>query len=257
MSQSVTNQGGTTGIEVHQFSVQYPDFSMTPLSLTVSPGERVALVGPNGSGKTTLLKALGGRLPAYTGRVQVDGRDIKDQIPDIRQRIGFLPEDLLGYGWMTVGEHLRLLSRFYDSWSDRTSQELCELLELSTKAKLGTLSKGMKVKLSFVAAEAYGSPYLLLDEPTSGLDPLMRRKLMDVILERVRGSDRIVFFSTHLLEDVEWIATRVMVLNDGRLITDAAVDDLRRRWSDKSLSEILYSTLDNDQSKTLRRADSD
>jgi ABC-2 type transport system ATP-binding protein len=224
--------------------VAYPGFSLEPLTLSVQAGERVALVGPNGAGKSTILKAVGGRLSEYGGAVRVNGTDLRLQLPEIRRSIGYLPETLLGYGWMTIEQHLRLLAHFFPTWDVEYAAQLLTRLDLSHEAKLGTLSKGMKVKLSFVAAEAYRPETLLLDEPTSGLDPIVRRDVIEVILDRVpRGGDRLVLFSTHILEDVEWIADRVLILSKGILLADAAIADLRREHAGIPLSEILYSKL--------------
>jgi ABC-2 type transport system ATP-binding protein len=224
--------------------VAYPGFSLESLTLSLQAGERVALVGPNGAGKSTMLKAIGGRLPDYGGEVRVNGIDLRLQLPEARRSIGYLPETLLGYGWMTIEQHLRFLAHFFPAWDVGYAAQLLKRLELPLEAKLGTLSKGMKVKLSFVAAEAYRPETLLLDEPTSGLDPIVRRDVIEVILDRVpRGGDRSVLFSTHILEDVEWIADRVLVLSNGTLLADVAVADLRREHDGVPLSEILYSKL--------------
>jgi ABC-2 type transport system ATP-binding protein len=142
-----------------------------------------------------MLKAIGGRLPDYGGEVRVNGIDLRLQLPEARRSIGYLPETLLGYGWMTIEQHLRFLAHFFPAWDVGYAAQLLKRLELPLEAKLGTLSKGMKVKLSFVAAEAYRPETLLLDEPTSGLDPIVRRDVIEVILDRVpRGGDRSVLF---------------------------------------------------------------
>lgn len=222
----------------------YPGFSLAPLTLSLQRGERIALVGPNGAGKSTILRALGGRLSDYGGEVRLNGVDLRSQLPDVRRRIGYLPETLSGYGWMTVEQHLHFLAQFFPNWDFGYASQLLKRLNISAQAKLGTLSKGMKVKLSFAAAEAYRPEILILDEPTSALDPLVRRHVIETILDRVpRGGDRLVLFSTHILEDVEWIADRVLVLLNGTLVADATVTDLRRERVGVPLSRILYSKL--------------
>jgi ABC-2 type transport system ATP-binding protein len=231
-------------IALRQFAVRYASFTLAPLSLEIQPGERVALVGPNGSGKSTTLRALAGRLPDYDGFILFDGRDLRSLLPLGRREIGLLPETLVGYGWMTVREHLALLREFYPSWDAGYAAHLTDRLGVPLDKPLGRLSKGTRVKASFVAAEAYRPPLLLLDEPTSGLDPAVRGELLGAILSSVDAqSDRVVLFSTHLLEDVELVASRVLLLTNGTLRLDATVADLRDAHRGASLAKTLYAML--------------
>lgn len=236
-------------IALRQFAVRYPAFTLSPISLEIHPGERVALVGPNGSGKSTTLRALAGRLPDYGGFILFDGRDLRSLLPLARRAIGLLPETLAGYGWMTVREHLGFLREFYPSWDAAYAGHLADRLGVPLDKPLGRLSKGTRVKASFVAAEAYRPPLLLLDEPTSGLDPAVRGELLGAILSSVDAqSDRVVVFSTHLLEDVEFVANRVLLLSNGTLQLDATVSDLREAHRGASLARILYAALSHQAS---------
>lgn len=215
-------------LALRDVTVRYPDFRLGPLDLDLAAGERVALVGPNGAGKSTLLSALGGRLAGYDGRILWRGEELRALVPRIRARIGFLPESLPSYGWMTVAEHLRFLSRFFPGWDASYQEELVRRLELPPDRRVAELSKGMTVKLGFVAAEAFRPPVLLLDEPTSGIDPVMRAELLGLLEDSVPGGgDRLLVFSSHLLEDVGALCDRVVLLRDGRLAADVAVDELR------------------------------
>ncbi|MFI5233796.1 MAG: AAA family ATPase, partial [Gemmatimonadales bacterium] len=133
---------------------------------------------------------------------------------------------------------------FYPSWDAEYAAHLADRLGVPLDQALGRLSKGTRVKASFVAAEAYRPPLLLLDEPTSGLDPAVRGELLGAILSSVDAqSDRVVVFSTHLLEDVEFVANRVLLLTNGILQLDATVSDLRDAHSGASLARILYAAL--------------
>lgn len=231
-------------IALRQFAVRYPSFALAPVSLEIKCGERVALVGPNGSGKSTTLRAIAGRLPDYDGFILIDGRDLRSTLPLGRREIGLLPETLGGYGWMTVREHLAFLSGFYPSWDSEYARHLSERLCIPLDTPLGRLSKGTRVKASFIAAEAYRPPVLLLDEPTSGLDPGVRVELLDAILAGVDATkDRTVLLSTHLLEDVEFVANRVLLLANGVLQLDANVPDLLAANPGTNLARTLYSIL--------------
>ncbi len=235
------------GVRLRGFSVRYSNFFLEPLDLSIDPGERVAVVGANGAGKSTTLKAVAGRLRDYEGRVELGGDDIRTQLPEIRAQIGFLPEKLLGFGWMTVGEHLGFLSAFYPTWDHEYADELLERLELPSTSKVGTLSKGMAVKLSLVGAEAYRPRVLILDEPTSAIDPVMRRQLLRIIDGCAPGGgDRLVVFSSHILEDVEFIAERVVLLRRGRIVEDTTTAEMQGRDPDAPLSQILLEALERD-----------
>jgi ABC-2 type transport system ATP-binding protein len=236
-------------LTLRDFSVTYPAFTLAPLSLEFQPGERVAFVGPNGSGKSTTFRALAGRLGAYAGRILLDGRDLRDLLPLGRRHIGFLPETLSAYGWMTVREHLAFIRDFYPSWDRAYEDDLTGRLRIPLDELMGHLSKGTRIKLSFVAAEAYRPSVLLLDEPTSGLDPEVRRELIDAILASAgERPDRVILFSTHLLEDVEFVAERVILLSNGIVRMDASVSALRDSHPGTTLSKIIYSMLSNAKS---------
>ncbi len=233
-------------IRLKDFSVRFPNFFLEPMNLHIRQGERVAMIGANGAGKSTTLKAIGGRSREYDGRVEVGGAEVRSQLPEIREKIGFLPEKAQGFGWMTVAEHLTFLSTFFPSWDHEYAQDLLRRLELPSDSKVGTLSKGMGVKLSLVAAEAHRPPVLILDEPTSAIDPLMRGQLLAVINDCVpRGGERLVLFSSHILEDIEQIADRVVLIRRGLLVDDASVEELQGRDPDSPLSRILYEALES------------
>lgn len=235
-------------VSLKELSVQYPNFRLEPLSLEFSAGEKVALVGANGAGKSTTLKAIAGRSREYEGAVEIRGREVRSQLPEIRTKIGFLPERLLGFGWMSVEEHLAFLSNFFPTWDHGYARDLLRRLDLPSGSKVGTLSKGMAVKLSLIAAEASRPPILILDEPTSGIDPLMRGELLEVVNEAVPdGHDRLVLFSSHILEDIEQVSDRVVMLRQGKLVGDTTIADLRARDPESSVSQLLYSALASDE----------
>lgn len=224
-------------IQLDGFGVAYPGFTLGPLQLHLGAGERVALVGANGAGKSTALRALAGRLEPYLGSARVHGREVREDRIRTRLVVGVLPERFLGFPWMTVVEHLDFLAGFHATWDRRYARHLCQALDVPDGKVLGALSKGNLMKLSLVAAEAFRPPVLLLDEPTSGIDPVMRDQLLSVLRECLDGDgNRTLLFSTHILEDIEPVAGRVLLLREGRLVGDTTLEALRRESPDTSVA---------------------
>ena len=147
---------------------------------------------------------------------------------------------------MTARQHFEFLAQFFNGWDREYEAGLSRELEIPGNALLGNLSGGTRAKVAFVTAEAFRPPVLLLDEPTAGLDPVMRRHLIDAVIESLDSDRRrLVLFSTHILEDVEWLAERVLVLRSGRLVADRPVPDLCAAGA--SLSEALLDLLSDDE----------
>jgi ABC-2 type transport system ATP-binding protein len=146
----------------------------------------------------------------------------------------------MGFGWMTVREHLAFLAPFYPTWDSDYAAALAARLQLPLDTKLANLSRGNGVKLSLVAAESYRPPLLLLDEPTSGLDPVMRTDVLALVDECApRTGPRAVLFSSHILEDIEAVADRVLILRNGELVLDASVADLLESEGGRPLTQVL------------------
>ena len=217
---------------VRELVAGYHDFALGPCSFSMRTGERIALLGANGAGKSTTLRALAGRLPDYRGSIAVAGREVRNALPDIRADIGLLGESVPAYPWMSVGEHLRFVGAFYPQWDAALAAQLLSLLDVSPRTRMGTLSRGTRIKVGFVAAASHRPSLLLLDEPTAGLDPNARIELLDAVRGYVTdGASACVIFSTHILDDVELLAERVLLLVQGSLVVNASIEALRSRRS--------------------------
>lgn len=214
-------------IELHGFVRRFANFQVGPLDLRVDAGERVALIGPNGAGKTTTMRALAGRMSTFKGRIVVAGQSLDSDRALGRARVGALEDQLLGLNWMRVREHLDFVSAFHPSWDPERAEALRRQFELPEQRRLAELSRGMKVKLGLIVAEAPRPPVLVLDEPTTGIDPVMRAELLSCLSDWCpRGGNRALVFSTHLLEDVPAIAERLVLLRSGRIIFDGTADQI-------------------------------
>lgn len=199
--------------------VQRGAFVLGVQDLSLAPGVCTALLGPNGAGKTTLLSLLGGRLAGGLGEVRLFGIPREEFGFAISRAIGFVPDDLEGFGWMTARQHLDLRRDAFPEWDEGYAARLVHALAIPMDTPLKALSRGNRAKLAFVSAEGYRPPVLLLDEPTTGLDPVVRRALRAALIEALRRDPhRSVLFSTHLIEDVVPIVDRILLMHDGNIV---------------------------------------
>jgi ABC-2 type transport system ATP-binding protein len=219
----------------HAFSIQglvkrYPGFNLGPIDLDLQPGVVLGLIGPNGAGKTTTLHCLIGLLVPEAGQITVFGRANHPDDPRWRQDIGVVGEESGFYLRWTVEENLRLIGRFQPNWSDQRAQRMAERFSLPLTKRVNELSKGNKAKLAIVAALGHAPRLLILDEPTAGLDPLVRAEVLDMLWELQEDGEHAIFYSTHVLSDIERLADELVFLSDGRILQRSAKDDLVESW---------------------------
>jgi ABC-2 type transport system ATP-binding protein len=197
------------------------------VSLYVPRGSVFGLVGENGAGKTTLIKHILGLLRAEAGSVRVFGLDPVADPVGVLGRIGYLSEQPDLPGWMRVEELMRYTQAFYPRWDMAYAEKLREQFGLAPGARLRTLSKGQQAKAGLLAAQAHRPELLLLDEPSSGLDPIVRRDILEAVIRTVSDEGRTVFFSSHLLEEIERVSDYVAMLHQGRLVLCGPLDEIK------------------------------
>lgn len=203
--------------------------ALNNVSLQVRRGRVFGLVGSNGAGKTTLIKHILGRLKAESGLVRVFGFDPVTDPVEVLGRIGYLSENRDLPGWMRVDELIRYTAAFYPKWDAAYAEELRRQFGLPPQAKIRTLSRGENAKAGLLIALAYRPELLLLDEPSSGLDPVVRRDILEAIIRTVADEGRTVFFSSHLLEEVERVADDIAMIFNGNLALTGTLDDVREK----------------------------
>lgn len=231
-------------LDVQQLQVRYPRFTLGPVSCAIRPGEMVALLGANAAGKTTLLRAITGRLPKHEGRALLAGRELRSAPPAWRAKVGFAGESPLADPVLRVREWLDFLADIHPGWRRDDVAELLPRLGVDPAAKIGTLSRGTLVKLAFICAEAYRPALLVLDEPTNGLDPVVRQDFVAVLRERFAGvADRALLFSSHLLEDVEALCDRALLIRDGQLVGEVGGEQLRAARAAGRLTALVADVL--------------
>ena len=192
----------------------------------------VGLLGRNGSGKTTLIQHLMGLHLPGEGSVTTLGRSSAELGHDELIHIGYVPQEIQLLDWMTVEQHLRYVSCFYPKWDREREQRLLEELELDASKPVGALSTGNLQKLAIILAVCHHPQFLVLDEPVSDLDPIVRGKLLEFLLELLREDEATILVSSHVLRDVEKIVDWVICLDEGRVVTDAALDELKELYSE-------------------------
>jgi len=213
------------------------------VSFKVGPGEIVGLLGPNGAGKTTLIGSLLGLLLPDEGRAMLFGKPSSDLGSDLRGRVGFVPQHLSGFDWFRVGELIDYLAAFQSTTHRAMPQELLDWAALDMSARVKRLSGGERQRLAIMLGMRHSPDLLILDEPVASLDPRARQGFI-AMLARYCAGGRAALISSHILSDIEKVATRAIFLRAGRVVYDAEMDVFRRytRWVDVSRSELPVGT---------------
>jgi ABC-2 type transport system ATP-binding protein len=215
-------------VEVKALRCRFGDkTALDDVNITVPRGIVFGLVGPNGAGKTTLIKHLLGLLKAQSGSVRVFGCDPVADPAGVLARIGYVSEDHDIPGWMRVWELMRYTQAFYPHWDPVYAEELRERFELDPNATVKDLSKGQRARADLLIALAHRPELLVLDEPSAGLDPLVRRDILEAIIRAIADEGRTVLFSSHILHEVERVSDHVTMINQGKIVFSAPLDDIK------------------------------
>jgi ABC-2 type transport system ATP-binding protein len=209
-----------------------PMEALRGLNLQVPAGSIHGFLGRNGAGKTTTLKILLGMVHPTGGHARVFGLDVNapEASVAIRLRTGFVSEEKDLIDSMRVEETIRFTAAFYPRWRGDLEQRYLRKFELPLARKVKDLSRGMRTKLALLLALSRGAELLILDEPTSGLDPAAVEEVLQAIVAHVAGEEMTVFFSSHQIVEVEQIADRVTIIDDGQAVVDGAIEDLRESY---------------------------
>jgi ABC-2 type transport system ATP-binding protein len=217
----------TPAIRLQKLSKRFgPQVALKDVSLEVPPGVVFALLGENGAGKTTAIRIMLGLLDADSGEAEVLGLRSARSGLEIRRRVGYVPERLSLYEWMTVGEIGWFTAGFYGEVFLPEYRRLTAQFGLPERQKIKNLSKGMRAKVALSLALANQPELLVLDEPTSGLDALVRREFLESMVDRA-AAGQTVFLSSHQIVEVERVADIVAILHQGELILVERLDELK------------------------------
>jgi len=220
--------------------------ALNDLNLVVEPGEILGFLGPNGAGKSTTVKILTGMIRPTAGRASVAGYDIVERPIEAKQRLGYVPETAALYDGLTAAEYLELMACLHHLDSKTSESRATELLELFGLAaerhqRMSEFSKGMRQKVLIAAALIHRPEVLFLDEPLDGLDANAALVVKEV-LKQLAGQGRTILFCSHILDVVERMCTRIVIINNGRQIADGTSEEIRRTTGTASL-EAAFSQL--------------
>lgn len=217
-------------VEIRNISKFYgSQKALDNISFTVSKGEMLGFLGPNGAGKSTLMKIVTGYNKSSSGTVLVNGKNVGAESMEIKREIGYLPENNPLYSDLYITEYLEIVAGFYKlANSQKRVKEMIGLtgLESEKHKKIGTLSKGYRQRVGLAQAMIHDPSVLILDEPTSGLDPNQLVQIRSLISEI--SKEKTVILSSHILQEIEAICKRIVIINQGKLVADSRIEEIGR-----------------------------
>lgn len=235
-------QPGTTVISTNNLSKTFTTKVLNNINLSINAGEIIGYIGPNGAGKSTTIKILCGIIHDFDGDASVLGLDVRKDILEIKRQIGYIPENAALYDTLTPLEYLHFIGQLYKlerAQVDKKAKELLELFDLGnySESRMTTFSKGMRQKVLLIAGMIHNPMLLFLDEPLSGLDA-NAVILVKEILSQLRKSGKTIFYSSHIMDVVEKISDRIIIINKGEMIANGTFAELNSQASG-SLEKIF------------------
>ncbi|MGB6083956.1 ATP-binding cassette domain-containing protein [Moheibacter sp.] len=226
------------GILIDKLSKNYGNQkALDSVSFSIKSGEVVGLLGPNGAGKSTLMKSVTGAILPDSGEIKLDDFSVLNQPIETKKRIGFLPENNPLYYEMYVREYLKFVADIRNEKKERIEEVIKKVgLTPESHKKIGQLSKGFKQRVGLAQAILSNPEILILDEPTNGLDPNQILEIREVIREI--GKSKTVILSTHIMQEVEALCSRVILLNKGKIVSDSPIEEFKGQY--KSLEDAFH-----------------
>ena len=221
---------GQSFVDVNNVSKRFgATTALDNVSLSIGPGEIVGLIGPNGAGKSTLLKAMMGLLK-FSGELSVFGQNPMANRAKLLTKMSYIADVASLPSWMTVAELLKFVADTHPKFDIERARSLLKDSQIQMASKIEALSKGMKTRLHLSVILAISTDFLVLDEPTLGLDVLVRRDFQDRLVEDYFNQQRSILITTHQIDEVESILTRVLFIRDGRITLDINKADLKTKF---------------------------
>lgn len=215
-------------VRISSLKKSYPSFELNSISFTLEAGRITGFIGRNGAGKTTTIKSMLNMVHPDGGEIEYFGMSLYGNEAAIKKRIGYSTGTINWYPRKKIKDIAAVMKEFYDSWDEDLYRQYLNLFNLDEEKCSIELSEGMKVKCNLLFALSHGAEVLILDEPTSGLDPFSRDELLE-IFERIKHEGVAVFFSTHIITDIEKCADDIVYISHGRIVEALSRDEFRCR----------------------------
>lgn len=213
------------------------------INLEVMPGEVVGYIGPNGAGKSTTVKILCGLIPDFEGQVIINGIDVRENPLEAKRRVGFIPELAEMYDVLTPREYLELVAALYEIEPDEAESRALRILKVfgldgQFNTRMDSFSKGMRQKVLITSGLLHNPDIIIMDEPLSGLDPNSVIIVKDLI-KALASEGKTIFYCSHMMDVVEKVSDRIVLINEGRKIADGSIEELSAAQGNKSLEQIF------------------
>ena len=215
-------------------------FHLHPITMQLEQGSIMGLIGENGSGKTTLIKLALNLLPLTSGEIKIFGLDSVQKETEIKQRIGFVPDENIFYEMFTLRDVNKIISKLYRNWQEKTFFHYLERFQIPIKEPIKSFSMGMKKKVAITSALSHEAEILLLDEPMNGLDPVARAEVRDILQEFVETESHSVLLSSHITEDLEKISDYITFIEKGNMVFSENKDDILQNYGIASFSKMDF-----------------
>lgn len=234
-------------IEINNLEKKYNSFKLKNISFSLSKGEVVGLIGPNGAGKSTIIKSILNIIESDAGEIIFLGENILNSNNiSYKEEIGYVGENVDFFQNQKIKNIKKYYQMYYENWDEQMYQHLFNnIFELSGEMKIKELSKGMKVKFSLALALSHNPKLLIMDEPTSGLDPIVRSKILKILKEYAEKYGTAILFSSHITEDMNRIADKLIFLNHGIILDVCTMDDMKKK--ECGIDEYLETLLKNEE----------
>lgn len=219
------------------------DWVLNGISLEIAAGQVIGYIGPNGAGKSTTVKILTGLLPDFEGEVSILGMDLRKELLNIKSRIGYIPENAELYEVLTPLEYLHFVGSMYDMDRQEVQERALRMLDsfgLSSHAndRMESFSKGMKQKVLIISGLIHNPEIIFMDEPLSGLDA-NSVILVKEIIAKLAAEGKVVFYSSHMMDIVEKVSDRIILIHNGRVQADGSFTELQQQAEDKNLEGLF------------------
>lgn len=233
-----------TIVEIRNLQKKYGEKQVLKgIDLEIKPGQIIGYIGPNGAGKSTTVKILCGLISEFTGQVTIFGKDLRTQSLEIKQQVGYIPENAVLYESLTPMEFMEFIGEIRGISTDHTRQKaeaLMNIFEMKPylNQRIATFSKGMRQKVLICSALLHNPDLIFMDEPLSGLDANSVIMVKEMLVHLAREG-KTVFYSSHLMDVVERISDRIILIDQGKVIADGSFDELNKLSNDENLEKMF------------------